>query len=169
VAVAGSQATRLRRYALAVLRARYSGFALEEPGMAWLGQDVSSGFALGQYLRQRQAGSATLLALRACGAWRRGVVYTTIKWSGGRRDRGGATRLRHYALAALRARYSGFALKEPGVAWLGQAVSLGFALGQYLRQRQAGSATRSRRMAGEGGLHNNQVVGGWERWGWQTN
>ncbi len=78
-----------RRYALAVLRARYSGFALEEPGVAWLGQEVSSGFAFGQYLRQRQAGSATLLALRARGAWRGRGVYTTIKWSEGRRGRGG--------------------------------------------------------------------------------
>ncbi len=77
-----------RRYALAVLRACYSGFALEEPGVAWLRQEVSSGFALGQYLRQRQAGSATLLALRARGAWRGREVYTTIKWLGGRRGRG---------------------------------------------------------------------------------
>ncbi len=80
---------RLRHYALAVLHARYLGFALKEPGMAWLGQEVSSGFALGQYLRQRQAGSTTLLMLRACSAWRERGVYTTIKWLGGWRGRGG--------------------------------------------------------------------------------
>jgi hypothetical protein len=78
-----------RRYVLAALYACYSGFALEEPGMAWLGQEVSLGFALGQYLWQRQAGSAMLLALRAHGAWRGRGVYTTIKWSGGWRGRGG--------------------------------------------------------------------------------
>ncbi len=129
---------RMRRYALAALRARYSGFTLEEPGVAWLGQEVSLGFALGQYLRQRQAGSATLLALLACGTWRGGVVYTIIKWMGVRRGRGSATHLRCYALAALCTPYLGFALKEPGVAWLGQEVCSGFALGQYLRQWQAG-------------------------------
>jgi hypothetical protein len=78
-----------RCYALAALRARYLGFALKEPGVAWLGQEVSLGFALGQYLRQRQAGSATLLVLRTRSAWRGRGVYTTIKWSGGRRGRGG--------------------------------------------------------------------------------
>jgi hypothetical protein len=60
-------------------------------------------------------------------------------------------RLRRYALAALRACYLGFALKEPGLAWLvGQEVSLGFALGQYLRQWQAGSATLRARGGGGG-------------------
>jgi hypothetical protein len=77
-----------RHYALAVLRTCYLGFTLKEPGVAWLGQEVSLGFALGQYLRQRQAGSTTLLALHARGAWRGRGVYTTIKWSGGWRGRG---------------------------------------------------------------------------------
>ena len=95
MAVAGSQATRLQRYALAALRARYSGFALEEPGMAWLGQDVSSGFALGQYLRQRQAGSATLLALCARGAWRGGGGSTQQSNGWGVREVGVANELKN--------------------------------------------------------------------------
>ncbi len=56
------------------------------------------GFARVQYLRQRQAGSATLLMLCTCGAW----------WGGGSLHNnqmvGGSERLgRRYALAALRA------------------------------------------------------------------
>ncbi len=56
---------RLRRYVLFVLLTVYSDFALKEPGIAWLGQEVRLGFALGQYLQQWQAGSATLLTLCA--------------------------------------------------------------------------------------------------------
>jgi hypothetical protein len=127
---------RFWRYALTALRACYSGFALKEPCVAWLGQEVSSGFTLGQYLRQRQAGSAMLLALRARGTWRVGASLHNNQMVRGLERSGW-----HYALAALCACYAGVALKEPGVAWLGQEVSSGFALGQYLWQRQAGSAT----------------------------
>ncbi len=56
---------RLQRYMLFALLTVYSGFALEEPGVAWLGQEVRLGFALGQYLQQGQAGSAMLLTLCA--------------------------------------------------------------------------------------------------------
>ncbi len=64
-AAAGSRAKRLRRYVLFALLTVYLGFALKETGVAWLGQEVRLGFALGQYLQQWQAGSATLLALCA--------------------------------------------------------------------------------------------------------
>ncbi len=75
-----------------MLRACYSGFALKKPGVAWLGQEVSLGFALGQYLQQQQVGSATLLTLQQSNGWGVGEVGAALRACG-------ATSLQRYALA----------------------------------------------------------------------